>query len=162
MSRRTDRIALVKGISNLTWQWQQQAMTRRCCRLQQERVIRKQQAREKLRRLAAPLLLHHDPSTLALRAFGPIRPKLSVSFERMHVRLRNGTTILQASLKLSSHFMTPEEASDWSYAAPLSQRSCSQKLVVLQCALCWYLGNTRESYRVVYGRWSTLSPCSPC
>ena len=68
-------------------------------RLQQERVIKKQQAREKLRRLVAPLLQHHDPSTLALRAFGHIRPKLSVSFEQMHVRLRNGTTILEVKYK---------------------------------------------------------------
>ena len=71
------------------------------CRLQQHWVLQKQQAKEKLHKLVAPLLLMHDPDHLTFKAFGAIRPKLNVSFDSVGVTLRDGTVILQG---VTGHF----------------------------------------------------------
>ena len=54
----------------------------------------KQAAKDKLQRLVAPLLGLHDPEALAFKAFGPIRPRISLRFEECGLRLKDGTTAL--------------------------------------------------------------------
>jgi hypothetical protein len=73
------------------------------CRLQQERLLKKQAAQDKLQRLVAPLLALHDPQTLAFNAFGAIRPRITLRFEEMGVRLRDGTVVLAGVTGRFSH-----------------------------------------------------------
>ncbi|BDA44911.1 probable broad substrate specificity ATP-binding cassette transporter at N-terminal half [Coccomyxa sp. Obi] len=71
-------------------------------KLQQERLIKKQSAKEKLRRLVAPLLgVAGQGSSLAFKAFSSIRPRISLRFEGIGVTLRDGTVILDS---VNGHF----------------------------------------------------------
>ncbi len=71
-------------------------------RLQQERLMKKQGAKEKLRRLVAPLLgVAGQGSSLAFKAFSSIRPRISLRFEGIGVTLRDGTVILDS---VNGHF----------------------------------------------------------
>ena len=68
----------------------------------------KQGAKDKLRRLVAPLLgataAGGGPSAvLAFKAFGAIRPRISLRFEGVGVTLRNGTAVLQGVTGRFSH-----------------------------------------------------------
>eukprot|EP00884_Botryococcus_braunii_P009426 jgi/Botrbrau1/18485/Bobra.0072s0065.1 len=72
-------------------------------RLQQERLLKKQAAQDKLQQLVAPLLALHDPYTLAFNAFGAIRPRITLRFEEMGVRLRDGAVILDGVTGRFSH-----------------------------------------------------------
>ena len=67
----------------------------------------KQGAKDKLRRLVAPLLgittAGGGPSVLAFKAFGAIRPRISLRFEGVGVTLRNGTVVLQGVTGRFSH-----------------------------------------------------------
>lgn len=65
-----------------------------CFRLQQDRLVARQGAKDKLQQLVAPLLCLRDPQALAVRAFGPIRPRISLRFEECGVCLRDGRSIL--------------------------------------------------------------------
>ena len=71
------------------------------CRLQQGVVIQRQQAREKLHKLVAPLLAMHSADQLSLKALGVIQPKLNLSFSEVGATLKNGTIILQG---VTGHF----------------------------------------------------------
>lgn len=71
------------------------------CRLHQGVVIQKQQAKEKLHKLVAPLLAMHNPEQLSLQALGAIQPKLSLSFSEVGATLKDGTIILQG---VTGHF----------------------------------------------------------
>ena len=51
------------------------------CRLQQGRLVRRQAAREKLRTLVAPLVTAEQGSQAGIAALGPIRPRITVSFQ---------------------------------------------------------------------------------
>lgn len=64
-------------------------------------VIQKQQAKEKLHKLVAPLLTMHSAQQLSLQALGAIRPKLNLSFSEVGATLRDGTIILQG---VTGHF----------------------------------------------------------
>ncbi|KAK9908170.1 hypothetical protein WJX75_003729 [Coccomyxa subellipsoidea] len=71
-------------------------------KLQQERLMKKQGAKEKLRRLVAPLLgVAGQGSSLAFKAFSSIRPRISLRFEGIGVTLRDGTVILDS---VNGHF----------------------------------------------------------
>ncbi|DBB02881.1 TPA: hypothetical protein ACH3X1_013486 [Trebouxia sp. C0004] len=70
-------------------------------RLQQGVVIQKQQAKEKLHKLVAPLLTMHNAHQLSLQALGAIQPKLNLSFSEVGATLRDGTIILQG---VTGHF----------------------------------------------------------
>ena len=65
-------------------------------RLQQDRLVLRQAAKDKLQQLVAPLLCLHDPQALAFKAFGTIRPRISLRFEECGLRLRDGRTILSS------------------------------------------------------------------
>ena len=71
------------------------------CRLQQGVVIQKQQAKEKLHKLVAPLLSMHSADQLSLSALGAIQPKLNLSFSEVGATLRDGSIILQG---VTGHF----------------------------------------------------------
>ncbi len=64
-------------------------------------VIQKQQAKEKLHKLVAPLLTMHNAQQLSLQALGAIQPKLNLSFSEVGATLRDGTIILQG---VTGHF----------------------------------------------------------
>jgi len=64
-------------------------------------VIQKQQAKEKLHKLVAPLLTMHNAHQLSLQALGAIQPKLNLSFSEVGATLRDGTIILQG---VTGHF----------------------------------------------------------
>ena len=64
-------------------------------------VIQKQQAKEKLHKLVAPLLTMHNAHELSLQALGAIQPKLNLSFSEVGATLRDGTIILQG---VTGHF----------------------------------------------------------
>jgi len=64
-------------------------------------VIQKQQAKEKLHKLVAPLLTMHNAHQLSLQALGAIQPKLNLSFSEVGATLRDGTVILQG---VTGHF----------------------------------------------------------
>lgn len=70
-------------------------------RLQQGVVIQKQQAKEKLHKLVAPLLSMHSADQLSLSALGAIQPKLNLSFSEVGATLRDGSIILQG---VTGHF----------------------------------------------------------
>jgi hypothetical protein len=77
-------------------------------RLQQDRLIKKQGAKDKLRRLVAPLLGLTGPSSRrAFKAFSTIRPRISLRFEGMGVTLRDGTVILEGVNGHFSHSKAP-------------------------------------------------------
>ncbi len=64
--------------------------------------MKKQGAKEKLRRLVAPLLgVAGQGSSLAFKAFSSIRPRISLRFEGIGVTLRDGTVILDS---VNGHF----------------------------------------------------------
>lgn len=65
--------------------------------------MKKQGAKDKLRRLVAPLLGLTGPpnNSLAFKAFSSIRPRITLRFEGMGVTLRNGTVILEG---VNGHF----------------------------------------------------------
>ena len=69
----------------------------------------KQGAKDKLRRLVAPLLgittggVGGGPSAMAFKAFAAIRPRISLRFEDVGVTLRNGSVILQGVTGRFSH-----------------------------------------------------------
>ena len=65
--------------------------------------MKKQGAKEKLRRLVAPLLgvAGQGGSSLAFKAFTSIRPRISLRFEGIGVTLRDGTVILDS---VNGHF----------------------------------------------------------
>ena len=73
------------------------------CRLNQDRLRKKQGAKDKLRRLVAPLLGITGASggSLAFKAFSSIRPRISLRFEGIGVTLRDGTVILEG---VNGHF----------------------------------------------------------
>ena len=73
------------------------------CRLNQDRLRKKQGAKDKLRRLMAPLLGITGASggSLAFKAFSSIRPRISLRFEGIGVTLRDGTAILEG---VNGHF----------------------------------------------------------
>ena len=73
------------------------------CRLNQDRLRKKQGAKDKLRRLVAPLLGITGASggKLAFKAFSTIRPRISLRFEGVGVTLRDGTVILEG---VNGHF----------------------------------------------------------
>ena len=60
-------------------------------------VIQKQQAKEKLHKLVAPLLTMHNAHELSLQALGAIH----LSFSEVGATLRDGTIILQG---VTGHF----------------------------------------------------------
>lgn len=64
-------------------------------------MIQKQQAKEKLHKLVAPLLTMHNAHQLSLQALGAIQPKLNLSFSEVGATLRDGTIILQG---VTGHF----------------------------------------------------------
>ena len=64
-------------------------------------VVQKQQAKEKLHKLVAPLLGMHHPDQLSLQAIGTIRPRLNLSFSEVGATLKDGTIILQG---VTGHF----------------------------------------------------------
>ena len=64
-------------------------------------VIQRQQAKEKLHKLVAPLLAMHNADQLSLQALGAIQPKLSLSFSEVGATLKDGTIILQG---VTGHF----------------------------------------------------------
>ncbi len=72
-------------------------------RLNQDRLRKKQGAKDKLRRLVAPLLGITGASggKLAFKAFSTIRPRISLRFEGVGVTLRDGTVILEG---VNGHF----------------------------------------------------------
>ena len=76
-------------------------------RLNQDRLRKKQGAKDKLRRLVAPLLgITGAPGSsggcsLAFKAFSTIRPRISLRFEGIGVTLRDGTVILEG---VNGHF----------------------------------------------------------
>ena len=72
-------------------------------RLNQDRLRKKQGAKDKLRRLVAPLLGITGASggSLAFKAFSSIRPRISLRFEGIGVTLRDGTVILEG---VNGHF----------------------------------------------------------
>ena len=72
-------------------------------RLNQDRLRKKQGAKDKLRRLVAPLLGITGASggKLAFKAFSTIRPRISLRFEGVGVTLRDGTAILEG---VNGHF----------------------------------------------------------
>ncbi|KAL0037315.1 hypothetical protein WJX79_001603 [Trebouxia sp. C0005] len=76
-------------------------------RLQQGVVIQKQQAKEKLHKLVAPLLTMHNAHQLSLQALGAIQPKLNLSFSEVGATLRDGTIILQG---VTGHFNSAKVA----------------------------------------------------
>ena len=73
------------------------------CRLNQDRLRKKQGAKDKLRRLVAPLLgiTGAQGGSLAFKAFSSIRPRISLRFEGIGVTLRDGTAILEG---VNGHF----------------------------------------------------------
>lgn len=81
------------GATSLSW----------ACRLNQDRLRKKQGAKDKLRRLVAPLLGITGASggKLAFKAFSTIRPRISLRFEGVGVTLRDGTVILEG---VNGHF----------------------------------------------------------
>lgn len=64
------------------------------CRLQQDRLVMRQGAKDKLQQLVAPLLCLHDPQALAFKAFGNIRPRISLRFEECGLLLSDGRSVL--------------------------------------------------------------------
>ena len=64
-------------------------------------MIQRQQAKEKLHKLVAPLLAMHNPDQLSLQALGAIQPKLNLSFSELGATLKDGTIILQG---VTGHF----------------------------------------------------------
>ncbi|KAL3159875.1 hypothetical protein ABBQ38_010273 [Trebouxia sp. C0009 RCD-2024] len=70
-------------------------------RLHQGVVIQRQQAKEKLHKLVAPLLALHNADQLSLQALGAIHPRLSLSFSEVGATLKDGTIILQG---VTGHF----------------------------------------------------------
>lgn len=56
--------------------------------------MRRQAAKDKLQQLVAPLLSLHDPRTLAFKAFGTIRPRISLRFEECGLLLRDRRAVL--------------------------------------------------------------------
>lgn len=64
-------------------------------------MIQKQQAKEKLHKLVAPLLAMHNADQLSLQALGAIHPKLNLSFSEVGATLRDGSIILQG---VTGHF----------------------------------------------------------
>lgn len=80
------------------------------CRLQQGVVIQKQQAKEKLHKLVAPLLAMHNAEQLSLQALGAIQPKLSLSFSEVGATLKDGTIILQG---VTGHFNNAKVCCPW-------------------------------------------------
>jgi hypothetical protein len=65
--------------------------------------VKKQAAQDKLQQLVAPLLALHDPYSLAFQTFGAIRPRITLRFEEMGVRLRDGAVILDGVTGRFSH-----------------------------------------------------------
>lgn len=64
-------------------------------------MVQRQQAKEKLHKLVAPLLAMHNAEQLSLQALGAIQPKLSLSFSEVGATLKDGTIILQG---VTGHF----------------------------------------------------------
>ena len=54
----------------------------------------RQGARDKLQQIIAPILSMHDPQSLAIQAFGNIRPRISLRFEELGLSLKDGRTVL--------------------------------------------------------------------
>ena len=63
-------------------------------RIQEEKLVSRQGAKDKIQQIVAPILSHHDPQALAIQAFGNIRPRISLRFEELGLTLKDGRSIL--------------------------------------------------------------------
>ena len=73
------------------------------CRLQQGRLVKRQTAKEKLRKLVAPLSTTPPGGAAGVQAMGAVRPRISVSFEGLGVALPDGTPVLNGVTGRFSH-----------------------------------------------------------
>ena len=77
--------------------------TTAACRLQQGRLVKRQAAKEKLRKLVAPLFTSPPGGPSGVQAMGAVRPRISVSFEGLSVALQDGTPVLNGVTGRFSH-----------------------------------------------------------
>lgn len=85
--------------------------------------MKKQGAKEKLRRLVAPLLgVAGQGSSLAFKAFSSIRPRISLRFEGIGVTLRDGTVILDSVNGHFSHSKVRPAHKTWQNSSYVSER----------------------------------------
>lgn len=87
----------------------------------------RQNAKDKLQQLVAPLLCLHDPQALAFKAFGHIRPRISLRFEECGLLLRDGRSVLSGVTGYFGHSKARRAAT--CLCTPLSAKAPS--------AFCW-------------------------
>ena len=74
--------------------------------------MKRQAAREKLRKLVAPLFTSPPGGPSGVQAMGAVRPRISVSFEGLSVALQDGTPVLNGVTGRFSHSKVASQPSE--------------------------------------------------